>query len=243
MTTELFSKIIDEAISIPTITEVCLTGLGEPTLDPRLVDRVKYIHSRKESLPISIFTNGVYLHPHLFDRLANSGMTHCVISLNAVRPEQHESIMGLKGKFNTVCNNTDYAIEYGSGVSVEVHAVLCEDKWTFGDVETFYARWGHRNRGGNGVLVYEGNWAGGTRTVRPIPPNECCYRALSQIYVMFDGKISTCCFDPTGKQVFGDLTTESLREAYASASYLKFREMHSQNKADAYSICKTCTRI
>jgi len=243
MANDLFEKIIDEAVSIDVITEVCLTGLGEPTLDPHLVARIEYIRSRKKAIPISLFTNAVYLRPALFDRLADAGLTHCVISLNAVRQQQHQEIMGLDGKFDAVCAHADYAIAHGRGVTVEVHAVLCEDKWVFSDVQQFYERWGHRTKGGHGLLIWEGNWAGGNRTVRPFKPNEECYRALMQVYVMFDGRMTTCCFDPTGRQVFGDLRVQSLREAYASSDYVKFREDHSENKADRYQICATCTRI
>jgi radical SAM protein with 4Fe4S-binding SPASM domain len=124
---------------------------------------------------------------------------------------------------------------------MEVRAVATD--WSRDDVVAFYGRWGHRDLGGFGQLVLEGNWAGDNPTVRPFNPKDACGRALGQIYVLWDGRVSTCCFDPDGKQVFGDLRVASLRDVYNSPRYVAFREAHYRNQADLYDICRNCTRI
>jgi radical SAM protein with 4Fe4S-binding SPASM domain len=111
------------------------------------------------------------------------------------------------------------------------------------DVETFLRRWGDIRMDGYGLCVVEGNWTSDTRTVREIRPSEACPRALSQIYVTYDGKATTCCFDPTGKQTFGNLNEQTIREVYNGVDYVTFREDHANNRADKYDICKGCTRI
>jgi MoaA/NifB/PqqE/SkfB family radical SAM enzyme len=243
MTKELFERIINEAITIPAIYRYVLHGLGEPLLDPYLVLRVKYIRQKDPRSTIEIYTNGVYLTPEKFDSLKKAGVTSLMISLNAVRQDQHTLIMGLIGKFDTVCKNIDYAIVNRDRVAIQVHAVSNGDQFTEEDAFTFYDRWGYRTHEGYGICIREANWAGENRTTHQNwKPNESCGRALEQIYVMFDGKVTTCCLDPSGKMVFGDLNKQTIREVYNGEEYLRFREAHACDKADQYEICKGCTR-
>lgn len=241
MSMELYRKILDEAADIPLITQVCITGLGEPTLDARLPDRAAYARAKKPKAWIDVFSNGVHMTPRKFDDL-KPHLSCVVFSLNAVSAEQHEAQMGLKGKFDTVCANIDYAIAHRNGTRVEVRAVLGPE-WTEDQAHAFYQRWGNRNRGGHGMLIHEGNWADGNRTTRSFKPNEACARALGQIYVTWDGKVTSCCFDPGGEQVFGDLNKQTIREVYGSDEYVRFRRTHFEDRADEYGICAKCTRI
>ena len=244
MTMSLYKKLIDEAASIPHFNRVVLHGLGEPLLDPLLPDRVWYARQTMPKADIEIFTNGVYLDSGRFDELVKAGITSVVVSLNAVNQEQHEGVMGLQGKFDMVCRNIDYAIANRGDVSVQVHAVCNDDKFTMADIPTFYERWGHIFKDGHGQCVTEGNWANNNRTVHwNWHGNETCYRAMTQIYVMYDGRVSMCCFDPTGITVFGDLNESTIREVYNSEAYLNFRVAHSEERADEYEQCKNCTRI
>jgi hypothetical protein len=239
MPMDLFRRIIDEATDIPQIDNVVLNGLNEPLLDRFLTERYAYIHS-KGRFKEALYTNAVYLTPKRLDELRAAGLTFLVISLNAVDAAQHERIMGLKDKFDIVCANAEYAI--ASGVDVEVHAVSNGDQFTAADSAAFIKRWGMKRYGGHGKVIVELNWAGENRTVRSFTPNECCVRAIAQINVLCDGRVTTCCADMLGTQVFGNLTTQTIREVYNSEAYTLFRGAHAVDNADKYQICKVCTR-
>jgi len=244
MAMSLFKGIIDEAAGIPVIDRFVFHGLGEPLLDPHLEDRIWYARSKKPQAHREIFTNGVYLAPEKFEALKAAGLTSLTVSVNAVRAEQHEKIMGLVGKFDTVQKNARYAIDNQGDCAVHIHAVKNDDSFTREDVPVFYAQWGNRNFGGHGICIVEGNWAGSNRTQhRNWKPNESCYRALGQMYILYDGRVSMCCFDPTGKTIFGDLNKQTIRQVYNSKEYLNFRIAHDQDRADEYQQCRDCTRI
>lgn len=242
MSMELYRKILDETATIPLIERVVLHGLGEPTLDRHLEERLDYARKVRPELILEIYSHGAHLSPERFESLKKAGLTSLVFSLNAVRQEQHEAIMGLKGKFDIVCSNIEYAIAHQENVGIEIHAVSNDDQFTEADRITFYQRWGVAGQGGYGSCVREMNWAGLNRTTIEIKGNECCSRAVGQIYVMYDGRVTMCCLDVAGETVFGDLNVSTIREVYNSEYYTMFRSLHSANKAAVFKACKGCTR-
>lgn len=252
MTWDLYKKIIDEAKGIPDITELAFSGLGETMLDPLIVERVAYARDARPEWFTELYTNGVYLTAKRFRALKDAGIGSISISLNAVRPEQHEKIMGLKGKFDQVCENINYAIENrvradGTEINLLVKGVASGDDFNEQDIGTFYSRWGHKKfgKGGYGLLVIEANWAGANRTIRSFDPKSPCMRALAQIAVDWTGQVLLCCFDPLAKRhpVFGDLKKQTIKEVYNSDAYTAFRQAHDEGRADEYAACKGCTRI
>jgi hypothetical protein len=249
MPTELFHKIADEIVTIPQITAINLMGLNEPLLDSRIEEFTRYLVDLRPKLRVGIYTNGLLLTPLRHDSLVSAGLHSIIVSLNAVRPEQHEQIMRMKGKFDTICANIDYARNgQCRAPHFEVHAVYTSDTFTQYDVALFYERWGSKPDGaGIGLVCTAGNF-GGMLEVSPSATgirlgNTWCFRATNTIYITCDGLVTTCCMDPFGRQVFGDLKTQTIRESYNSEPYVKFREAHVNDRADEFEICANCTRI
>lgn len=244
MAMPLYSKILNEAVPIPAIGQLMLTGLGEPLLDPHLDKRISMAKEVAPRLEVGIYTNGTFLTPKRFDSLHAAGVDTIDISLNAATAEQRKEIMGLDD-WERVVANVQYALASQNGTRVLLKGVVNPDRFTKSDTEQIQRIWGNRVMDGAGrfLPVVEGNWAGRTRTIRAFSPSDACHRALGQIYVTVDGIVTTCCFDPDGRQVFGDLREQTLREVYNSSKYVQFREAHFENRADQYEICKGCTRI
>lgn len=234
----LFKKIVDEAAGIPSICIYSLQGLGEPLLDKHIIERIAYIKEKDPNSKIEMFTNGVLATDARLYQLEKSGIDCLVFSLNAVRPEQHEEVMKVKGKFEQVCRSIEHAM--GLGIDVRVHAVEDGKLFTPEDSQILKQRWGDACK-----PVGVGNWAGDLNfNYSDFTPNKCCFRALTTIYVMYNGQCTMCCFDPVGDgAIFGDLNNETLREVYASPKYVQFREDHFNDKADKYERCAGCSRI
>ena len=251
MSMDLYKKIIDDAAGIPQIDSIAFSALGEPTLDRFLVERVAYARKmRPDWTPFEVYTNGTGLTPKLFDALRDAGMDSLTISLNAVSQDQHEKIMGLKGKFGQVVANARYATQNHQGkVDVLVKAVRDDVHFTMEDQVRFYLTWGMRLRPdlmpGHGQIVWMCNWAGAVPLVegREIEPDSCCGRALQQLSILWDGKVTMCCYDPLNTFPLGDLTKQTIREVYNAEKYVTFREDHNENRASKYELCKGCTRV
>lgn len=241
--TDHVKKLLDDASKSDKIAHVIFHGLNEPLLDNRLEGFTEYIKSRRPDISVVIFTNGVFMTPERFDSLKEAGVDSIVVSLNAISQEQHTQIMGLIGKFQTVVGNCEYAIRNKGEVDLGVHAVINGDSFTEEDGKAFIDRWGLSTKGGVGLLVWEGNWAGDNRTVYQFKPNECCFRATSSIYITCEGDSTACCFDPYGKLKFGNIKEQSLQEIYSSEKYVQFRQDHVNDEADKWKVCQGCTRI
>jgi MoaA/NifB/PqqE/SkfB family radical SAM enzyme len=253
MSMDLFRKIADEAATIPQLSSWAFSALGEPLLDKYLDERIKYVKTIRPEWEVEMYTNGVFLTPERYESLKAAGLDYLSVSLNAVSQEQHERIMGIKGKFQTVVDNLNYAIKSG-GVDIQIKAVLNHDTFTRDHQMDFYLTWGIKHhpdvKEGYGRCVVERNWAGSNRTIENVgpngpdfDPNECCSRAVEQLSILWDGIVTPCCFRPLKTEIFGDLKKQTIREVYNSDVYLKFREAHIENRAADYDFCAGCTRV
>jgi hypothetical protein len=245
MADKLFKKIIDEATTIPVLSTLTITGLGEPLLDKNIVKRIAYARKKLKLLPISLFTNGTKLTPDMSKKLCNAGLTTLYVSLNAANAEKRNLIMGVDD-YDKVVDYCRKAIEIGGDkMKVIVKAVVSKDLMESGERESFIQQWGGDEvLGGNAFIHNEGNWGGYTLQIR-VPHREACHRAISQIMVLADGRMSLCCFDGEGDVIFGDLNKQTIRECYNSPKALGYREAHMDGNGGRRKLllCKDCTTI
>ena len=96
----LFEKILHDIKSAGTPTEIALSGSGEPTLHPHLVEYVKAARSIPNVGVIGFATNGVALKPDLSERLLNAGLTRLKASLDTDDAREY-----LHGKPACACHN------------------------------------------------------------------------------------------------------------------------------------------
>lgn len=242
----LFRKIIDEAADIKRINHVTLTGLGETLLDRHLEERLTYIRSKMPYILLDIYTNGSQLTLERGLRLAATGISVIYVSINGVSKEARQQIMGLDD-YDTVATETRKLIDelkrIGSSTRVIVKAVMSKDLMENADQEKFMELWGGPwEQGGNAFRHLEGNWAGVMYPVR-VKPTKACARALNEIMVLSDGRVSLCCFDGEGEVVFGDLNTQTIREVFAGEKALAYRQAHVEGRRQELKLCATCTAI
>lgn len=243
---ELYEKIIREAATIPQIDNIAFSGLSEPLTDKLLEKRIALAKELRPDWFVETYTNGTLLDAGRFESLKAAGIDCVSISVNAVTQEQHFKIMGLRDQYLTVLQNAQYAKAHKGSVRLLVKAVVNGDTFTSDHSGMFLGLWGKIDEGdGVGALVWEANWAGGTRLIEAREPdyNSTCGRALGQISIHWDGRVGLCCFDPLVKYPFGDLNTQTIREIYNSPKYVEFRGWHDEQVAAKHPLCAKCTRI
>ncbi len=237
----LFFKIIEEAATIPQIELVTLTGLGEPLLDRHIVERLAWIHTKMPGVKTDLYTNGTFLTPSMSDKLFQIGHIGTVfVSLNATNREKRQEIMQLDD-YDKVVEHIRYA--QSKRYNVIIKGVISKDLMEAGDQEKFMLQWGPpTSMGGKSFLHLEGNWAGGVWNMRT-KMKQACSRALGQIMVLWDGRVSLCCFDGDGRDILGDLNTQTIREMYNGGRALFVREAHNEGRRSEIALCANCTGI
>jgi hypothetical protein len=245
MSMELFRKIVDEGVTIDRVESVTLTGLGEPLLDKQLFDRISYIKkaaaAAKHPVMVDMYTNGSFLTHETSEKLRDAGLDVLYISLNAGRADVRKTIMKVDD-YDKVVAEAHYAISLGKP-KVLVKAVGSKDLMEGDDRHAFLEEWGGEyQNGGHAFLHLEGNWAGAMWPMR-VRPTTPCSRALDQIMVMWDGRVSLCCFDGEGEVVLGDLNRSTIREVFAGEKAVGIRQAHVDGRRGELPLCATCTAI
>jgi hypothetical protein len=61
--------------------------------------------------------------------------------------------------------------------------------------------------------------------------------------VLWDGRVSLCCFDAEGAVILGDLKTQTLREVFGGDKAVGIRLAHVEGRRQELPLCNTCTAI
>lgn len=244
MSWDLFTKIADEAASLPLVDHITLTGLGEPLLDRFLFKRLAYIRSLMPAVSLDLVTNGSLLTKARIDEFIALKLTTLSISLNAANAEKRKAIMGVDD-FAHVVEMCEYALAMGAGtMRVIVKGVASKDLMEGPEQDAFLKSWGGQcdQPNGHAFLHLEGNWAGAVWKTR-LPMVTPCHRALTQIMVLWDGRVSLCCFDAEGAEILGDLNQQTIRDVFNGGRALEIRTAHHEGRRASIPLCSGCTSI
>ena len=230
MEQSIFEKVINECKEI-NIEGVFLTGLGEPLLDPNIVDRVKFI-KKKLKIPVTIYTNGTNLNKYL-DDLLNVGLDMLYISLNAVNKEKREQIMGI--------DNFDYLDKLirnwnHNKCKIVISSVSDWGLMEVGDCKMMYEMYGKMVD--EIYYHYAANWAGKIFDLKFIPKN-ACPRPFTMIHILNDGRVALCCLDMDGEIILGN----SILEAMNSEKLKFYRQKMIEGKRSELELCKNCSTV
>jgi hypothetical protein len=166
------------------------------------------------------------------------------VSLNAPDAYRRKALMGLDD-YDRVAAVIDegFKIVKGTKMRIVVKSVAGKDLFEYDEAERFISRWGGMwDKGGNAFMHLEGNWGGTTYPLR-MSPRMGCMRALDSIMVLWDGRMSLCCFDGEGEVILGDLNTQTIREIYNGPLAVSYREAHAHNRRGELKLCASCTTI
>ena len=101
----LFKQIVDEfALEKLPLLKFVFAGIGEPTLDPLLPDKIRYLKEKLPQIPVQLTTNASLLTEKRSKELIDAGLDKIIISFNGTSKESYESVMGHL-KYETTMQN------------------------------------------------------------------------------------------------------------------------------------------
>ncbi|MGE5611961.1 MAG: SPASM domain-containing protein, partial [Bacillota bacterium] len=109
------------------------------------------------------------------------------------------------------------------------------------EMEDWYDRW--LRAAGMAVLIGPSDYAGqipDQAAADMSPPRRCaCRRLASRLTILSDGQVVSCEQDVLGKQVLGQLGSQTVREIYQE-HLAGLRKDHWAGKWDAHPLCRSC---
>ena len=235
----LFDKVNAETDQYTTLT---FPGMGEPTLDKTLFDKIAYAKSKKPNLEITFITNASALTVQRWQQLEDLGVNSARVSFYGNDRETYSEIMGVANKamFDRVYNNLIEICKIKNKTKLLLTMNVISKDY---DVvpEEWINFW--RERADLLEVWYPHNWVQGVhyRKVQEEKMNSCGRPFTGPLQIQVDGTVNMCCFDWDGELTIGDLKTQSLKEIFSSPLYNKIFECHtSGNFKGSGLICENC---
>jgi len=235
----LFDKITGEAQQYNTLT---FPGMGEPTLDDSLIDKIKYAKSKMPEIPVLILTNGSKLTPDLFKAFEDNGVSSVRVSLYGLNGETYSKVHGIQNTkmYDVVSRNLQEIsrIRRKTEILLTFNLVEGSNDAVLNDWISFW-----KDKVDLLEVWRPHNWvdAKNYRDVKSKQLKTCGRPFNGPLQIQVDGTVNMCCFDFDGKLTLGDLKKQSLKEIFSSPLFNKLVECHMNgNYSGSGLICEHC---
>ncbi len=250
----LFTKIIDDLEGFPDKIKVLrLMREGEPLLNKRLADMVRYAKSRQPEVKVDTTTNASLLTRELSDDLIDSGLDKLFISLQGMKAQAYKKLSGVDIDFEKLIENVIYFCAHRKNCKVFIKVpdigVTDPEKAEFFKlfdkhadelfVERIFPAWPNfdvshlqKDRG----MGYYG------RPVRA-QPVKVCTLPFYDLTVDHRGIVTACSIDWEGKTDLGDVKKQSLYEIWNGRKFNDFRRMQLRGGRFGHALCGKCPSL
>jgi radical SAM protein with 4Fe4S-binding SPASM domain len=223
-------------------TRLTLAGVGDPLLHEQLFE---IIESARSIGKVAVHVESDFLieKPQDIENLAASGVDVVSVIFPALTPAMYQTMMGIDGFARVLENIRLFATARaarGANVPILVPTfVKCRQN--LGEMEAWYDQW--LAAVGAAVIRGPSDFAGladNTAVADMSPPRRtACARLASRVTVLSDGRIVSCEQDILGRQSFGALGVDSLKETWQHRMS-KLRQAHRDGKWAENPICANC---
>lgn len=249
MKLDLFKQIVDElAVANLPLIRFVFAGIGEPTIDPHLPERIRYLKTKIPKVPVQLTTNASLLTERKAKDLIESGLDRVIVSFNGTTKESYEAVMGHLSYEKTMQNLLYFlSLRQNGKPHVTLSCVRLDvNAKDFENMENFWKEKGVQvdgyktpvpfNRGGDKVS-YESKWAMPKPTAkRHFYP---CRMMGENILIHPNGAVVLCFLDYEEKHVMGQFGKDSLQQILKTKREWFMR--HRQGDFSHTPLCKTCT--
>ncbi|MCX7822586.1 MAG: radical SAM protein [Syntrophobacterales bacterium] len=241
---ELYRNIIDE-ITKYRVFRISPYLMNEPLLDKEIGDRIRYISSRKRFPTYTkINTNASLLNEEMARDLLDSGLDVLTCSVHGIVKEKYESTM-LGLKLEEILENIDRFLELKAKLrkkKPELRITMIRTKLIEPDIDKIKEYWEKRNvRVAVRPMSNRAHESISSLTInaREFLPFTWCHRLFEQIYVNVKGQLLLCCNDWEQTTILGDLTKQSIYEAWHGKPYMEVRKRFLKGQVKGI-LCERC---
>lgn len=250
---EIFTKIIDDLQEFSQPLKVLrLYKDGEPLLNPRFADMVKYAKDSGKVLKVDTTTNASLLNPKRNIEIIEAGLDKINISVEGVNAEQYMKFSKYKIDFDNFVENIKHFYENKKQCEVVVKIngdTLNEDDKkffmeTFKDIadgvyiEHIMSCWPEFElRDGLEVNQEHGIYG------QEIKEVSVCPYVFYSFSLNSDGQASLCFLDWSRKLLIGDVREESVKSIWLGDKMKEYQKMFLRHERKKHPVCKDCGQM
>ena len=255
---DLFKKIIDGMAGFPEAVSVLhLFKDGEPLLNKKLPEMIRYAKRADVAQRIETTSNGSLLNLDLSLDLIESGLDGIRISIYGLGEKQYNETTKKWSAFDKIVENVSvlYSEKTKRNSDLQVHCKIIdmflseEEKSYFGKIFGDISDSIHIDSlmgwstsddadftlGSNPDKGLQGYCRNETRKI--------CSEPFSKLAVNSDGSVSVCCVDWSQETIVGDANSRPLPEIWAGTELAAFRARHLEGRRDEIGPCANCDYI
>lgn len=239
----VFKRIVDEYVTLGA-NSIHLSGMGEPTLHPQLVNQVTYAKTRGVR-SVLLATNATFLTPQLSEGLIKGGLDELMVSIDAATSETY-SKMRPPGSLEVVEENLKTLIRLRNEMQSSkplVTVKFIKEPRNTDEVGLFKRKWKNL-----AVEIYIGflhNWGGAIDKKEPewqgSPTRDPCCLMFRCLDIRWDGKVALCPLDIEASVVLGDVKEESIKEIWHGSKLQAIRQAHLNGHFNEIPLCDKCS--
>ncbi|MBZ5537607.1 MAG: radical SAM protein [Acidobacteriia bacterium] len=240
MSFKFFEEVLDRH---PEVEAVWPYGLGEPLLNPRISDFIRY--AKRLGKIVSLSSNGTLLDFHRGEQLLDSGLDYLVLPVYGATSEKPED-KPYPSKFGDLETRIEAFLKRklarGSPLHVTIQTI--EQRNDPLKIRQFRRRW---KQAGVDTIRVKDDLSGqtpngsGPRRHKPDATRPCFFLWRGPLFVQAGGTIIPCPYYH-GAGPFGDLHRQTALEAWNSEPMRRLRDAHLKGDLSQYPVCANCPR-
>lgn len=244
----LFRKIVAQ---LKWNTRLALHHFGDPLLHPKIGEMFKICS--EYGIKSSISTNPGSMTKEQINAIFDGGLDILHLSLDGSTKETYERIRAGSANYERALEGIDMFLKEKkrrNSVKPYTKIAIIKMKETLEEIDEFKKKW-ENVEGIDEVQVKEFiTWDGTMQDIIDLQAEEShkakrkdyypCLWPWNKLTVLWDGRVVACCFDSDGKEVLGDLKTETLLDIWNGEKMQALRRMHITNSFPDGHLCKNC---
>jgi len=215
------------------VTVAWLHEMGDPLLYPRLAEAIDLFPA------CSVSTNAMLLDERMGKELLASSLRRIRLCVDTISPRVYPFIRR-GGRFDEVVENTRTFLDLSKGKKIVVEIQRLITLETSHETVRDFAEYFHLDRYGQATII--------EKTCEPLDTSDetrwhqsfyGCFQGypFRWFIVLADGSVTHCCYDAHGRQVIGDMRTQTVQEIVDS---VKVKEYMAAFKARDWTVLPRC---
>ncbi|CAN5434994.1 radical SAM protein [soil metagenome] len=254
---DLFKKVIDQLA--PTLSYLTFYFQGEPYLNPKFLDMVRYASDM--GIYTATSTNAHYLDEENARKTIESGLDRLIISIDGTEQETYQSYR-VGGKLEKVIEGTKNILRLRKELKSKTPHVIFQflvvrqNEHQIDEVYALAKKLGvdrvalktaqiYDYQNGSDLIPIQQKYSryqkmeNGLFSIKNELYNHC-WKMWNSCVITWDGKVVPCCFDKDAHYVMGDLSRQSFKEIWEGPEYNDFRASLLRSRSEI-EMCKNCT--